>query len=241
MRKFRHYVPLCVALLVAALSTASAEVRIFLPQLLKGAGLTVEIALASFALVIVGSFVAGLAQLSRIAIIRSIAIIYIEIFRGTSLFVQLFWIFFVLPEFGVTLTPMTAAILGLGLNFAAYGAEIVRGAILAVPTGQYDAAIAMNLSRGDTMRRIILPQALVAMVPPFGNLCVDLVKSTSLVSVIALYDLTFAAYQMNAALADTFSIFGMTMLLYYIFSQAVRIVATGLERRFARGLSRGHL
>src|SRR3546814_7894014 len=95
---------------------------------------------------------------------------YIELFRVTSALVQLFWLFFVLPEFGIRLSEMTVAVLGLGLNVGAYGAEVVRGAIQAVPKGQWEAATALNMSYPLAMRRIILPQAVVAMLPPWGNL-----------------------------------------------------------------------
>lgn len=217
------------------------DVPQFLPQLLRGAGLTVELTVLSFVLAIAGAFVIGLARLSTYVTVRVVASIYVEIFRGTSLLVQLFWIFFVLPEFGVNLDPFVAAVTGLTLNFAAYGSEIVRGAILSVPRGQHEAVIALNIGKWKAMRRVILPQALVPMIPPFGNLCVDLMKSTSLVSVVTLRDLTFAAYQVNQALLRTIQIFGVAMLIYYIFSQLVRIVFAQLERRFGRGLSRGRV
>ena len=159
-------------------------------------------------------------------------------FRGTSLLVQLFWIFFVLPEFGINLSPFVASVAGLTLNFAAYGGEVVRGAILSIPRGRSNAVLALNISRSRAIRRIILPQAVIPMIPPFGNLCVDLTKSTSLVSAITLQDLTFAAYQINRALLRTFQIFGVAMLIYYIFSQVIRISFEHLELKLARGLSR---
>jgi polar amino acid transport system permease protein len=145
----------------------------------------------------------------------------------------------VLPWFGLTLTPFLAGILGLSLNFAAYGAEIVRGAILAVPRSQYDALIALNIGKWHAMRRIIFPQAAISMIPPFGNLCIDLLKSTALVSSITVGELTFAAYQVNREFLLTLQIFGVAMLIYYFLSQVVRIATMHLENRFARGISRG--
>jgi polar amino acid transport system permease protein len=239
MKRLNHYLPLLFALILGIASIGIGDVATFLPQLLLGAGLTIEITVNSFVFAMTASFVAGLARLSRFAIIRWGAMAYIEVFRGTSLLVQLFWIFFVLPEFGINLSPFLAAVVGLSLNFGAYGAEIVRGAILSIPRGQYDAVVALNINKWRSMRRIILPQALIAMIPPFGNQCIDLMKSTALVSAITLRDLTFAAYQMNQVLVRTLQIFGVTMLIYYMFSQFVRIVTIRLEQRFAQGLSRG--
>jgi polar amino acid transport system permease protein len=235
----RHYLPLLTAVSLGICSIGFGDVHEFLPLLLRGAILTVELTLISFLFAISGSFIAGLARLARFAPVRWIAATYVEVFRGTSLLVQLFWIFYVLPEFGLNLSPFVAGVAALSLNFSAYGAEIVRGSIRSISSGQYDAIVALNISKARSMRRIILPQALVPMIPPFGNLCVDLMKSTALVSAISLRDLTFAAYQMNQVLLRTIQIFGIALLIYYILSQLVRITFERLERRFARGLSRG--
>lgn len=118
------------------------------------------------ALALVVAFVAGLGRISRHAAVRWLATAYIEFFRGTSIFVQLFWIYFVLPMTGAELTPMQAGVMALGLNVGAYGAEVVRGAILAVPRDQHEACVAVNLTRFQRMRHIILPQALPLMLRP---------------------------------------------------------------------------
>lgn len=114
-----------------------------------------------------------------------------EVFRGTSALVQLFWFYFVLPMFGMKLPALLVGIVVLGANAGAYGAEVVRGAILAVPAGQREAAVALNLTRARTIWRIILPQAVPAMLPPTGNLLIELLKNTALVSLITITDLTF--------------------------------------------------
>src|SRR3546814_18898427 len=114
--------------------------------------------------------------------LRWLAITYIELFRGTSALVQLFWLFFVLPHFGLTLEPLTVAVAALGLNVGAYAAEVVRGAIDAVPRGQWEATIALNMSPIEALRRHILPPAVVAMSPPCGNLFIHLLKRTDLAS-----------------------------------------------------------
>src|SRR5262249_33804202 len=148
----------------------------FLPLLLKGALVTLELTVLSAVVALIVSIVAGLLRLSPWRSLRSAALFYVEIFRGTSALVQVFYFFFVLPMLGIDLSPMTAGVLALGLNFGAYGSEIVRSAVLNVPRGQREAAISLNYSPSLAMRRIIFPQALVAMVPPFGNLLIDLVK-----------------------------------------------------------------
>src|SRR5262249_22680282 len=138
--------------------------REFLPGLLAGALITIEITVLAAIVAVVCAVVAALAKMYGWLPLRWLAIAYIEIFRGTSALVQLFWLFFVLPFFGITLSPITVAVVGLGLNIGAYGAECVRGAIQAVPRGQWEATTALNMTLAMALRRIILPQAFVAMI-----------------------------------------------------------------------------
>ncbi|CFN81228.1 binding-protein-dependent transport system inner membrane protein [Bordetella pertussis] len=155
-----------------------------------------------------------------------------EVFRGTSALVQLFWFYFVLPMFGMKLPALLVGIVVLGANAGAYGAEVVRGAILAVPAGQREAAVALNLTRARTIWRIILPQAVPAMLPPTGNLLIELLKNTALVSLITITDLTFRGQLLRSETLRTTEIFTLVLLLYF----AVALVITGgirmLERRF---------
>src|SRR5690606_18739516 len=144
------------------------------------ARVTAELALASTVHGGLLAFAAGIGKLSKVAPLRWLSVVYIEIFRGTSLLVQMFWLFFALPLLGVRLEPTTAGILALSLNIGAYGAEVVRGAILAVDPKQYEAATAVNFGPRYTLWQIILPQALVEMMPPFGNLVVQNLKDTAL-------------------------------------------------------------
>ena len=159
-------------------------------------------------------------------------------FRGTSALVQLFWLFFVLPHFGLTLDPIPVAVLALSLNIGAYGAEVVRGAILAVPRGQYEASIALNMRPSTRMRRIILPQATAAMIPPWGNLFIELLKATALVSLITVSDLTFEAYQLNQATLQTVQIFTLVLVMYLAIALVITFLMRGLERRVARATGR---
>lgn len=135
------------------------------PRLLGGVWVSVQLTVLAALLAIAVAGVVGLLKLAPNPVLRAGATVYIEIFRGTSLLVQLYWIFFVLPLFGVTIDKFTAGFLAVGLNLGAYGAEVVRGAIRSVPQGQWEAAVALNLSPARRMWRIILPQALVIMLP----------------------------------------------------------------------------
>jgi polar amino acid transport system permease protein len=145
----------------------------------------------------------------------------------------------VLPQFGVSLEPFLVAVLALGLNVGAYGSEVVRGAILGVPRGQWEATTALNISRGSALRRIILPQAFVAMIPPWGNLFIELLKATSLVSLITLSDLAFRAQTLNQSTFKTVPIFTLVLLIYLVLSLALTIGMRFLENRAGLGLARG--
>jgi polar amino acid transport system permease protein len=206
-----------------------------LPHLLLGLEVTVALTVGGALVAIVAAFTAGLTQLSRYWLLRVIAIIYIDLFRGTSALVQLFWAYFALPMLGIVLSAMTTGIWVLGLNIGAYGAEVVRGAIQAIPKEQWEAAIALNFTPQQTLWRIIIPQALPAMLPPFGNLLIELLKSTALVSMIALSDLTFQAQILRASTLRTTEIFLLVLVLYFFLAQVIAFIIHRLERRFSIG------
>ncbi|MDA7981423.1 MAG: ectoine/hydroxyectoine ABC transporter permease subunit EhuC [Alphaproteobacteria bacterium] len=220
-----------------AIATFS-EYRIFLPALLRGAVVTVKVGVLSIALFYAMAFIAGIGRLNKNRIIRYTATVYIEVFRGTSLLVILFWLFFVLPEFGVILSPLAAAVLGMGLNYGAYGAEVVRGAILAVPRGQYEASLALNMTPRKQMLRVVLPQAVLVTIPGLSNLTIELIKATALVSAVTLVDITFASVQQNQIHLRTIDIFVITLLLYYCLAQFVRFGGGMLEARASRHLAK---
>lgn len=237
----RRLLVICALVSFAAgLCVASfAGFRDFLPGLLTGAWVTLQITVAGCALAVVMGLIAGLCKLYGARPLRWLAVLYIEVFRGTSALVQLFWLFFVLPHFGVHLSPMAVAIIALGLNVGAYGAEVVRGAIVAVPRGQFEAAIALNMSHLTTMWRIILPQALVRMIPPWGNLFIELLKASALVSLITISDLTFKAYQINQTTFRTVEIFSLVLVMYLGIALIITLSMRMLETRAGAGLARG--
>jgi polar amino acid transport system permease protein len=206
--------------------------------LLRGLATTVELTLAAVALAVVIALAAGLARMSPRRALAWPAVIYIEVFRGTSALVQLFWFYFVLPFFGVELPAFAAGVLVLALNTGAYGAEVVRGAVLAVPRGQLDAAAALNLSRVQALWRIVMPQAFPAMLPPAGNLAIELLKNSALVSLITITELTFAAQLLRAETLRSAEIFGLVLVLYFAVALCITAGMRLLERRAARGLER---
>jgi polar amino acid transport system permease protein len=201
------------------------------PPLLEGLAVTLEIMGGAVVLAVPLALAAGIGRLSTLRPVRWLASIYVEVFRGTSALVQLFWFYFVLPLFGVQLPAMLVGIVVLALNAGAYGAEVVRGAIRAVPPGQREAGVALNLTRGQIMRRIVVPQAIPAMLPPAGNLLIELLKNTALVSLITITDLTFRGQLLRSETLRTTEIFALMLLMYFAVALMITAGVRLLERR----------
>lgn len=201
----------------------------YLGPLLDGAKVTAEIAAASTVGGAILAFAAGMARAAGGWPSSTIAAIYVEIFRGTSLLVQLFWLYYALPLVGPSLTPIETGILGLALNIGAYGAEVVRGAILAVPREQHEAARALNFTHRHTLWHIVLPQAILEMLPPLGNLAIQNLKDTSLVSMITISDLTFHAQTLRNFTLASVPIYTLTLLLYFGMALILMGALRGLE------------
>ncbi|RUW53303.1 ectoine/hydroxyectoine ABC transporter permease subunit EhuC [Mesorhizobium sp. M1A.F.Ca.ET.072.01.1.1] len=208
-------------------------------RILSGTLVSMMLTILAAILAIAIAVAAGLMRMSPNPLVRGIATLYIEIFRGTSLLVQLYWIFFVLPLFGITLEKFTAGFVAVGMNLGAYGSEVVRGAILSVPRGQWEAALALNMSPAKRMQRVILPQALLIMLPPWGNLLIELLKGTALVALIAVADLTFQAKQINATTYLSAQSFGTALTVYYIVARfiitpSMRWLEGNMKRKMGR-------
>ena len=210
----------------------------FFPTLLEAAIVTVEVAFFSIIVAVIVATTAGLARLSRFAIVRWVARIYVEIFRGAALLVILFWIYYVMPFFGIFLDAFTAAVIGLGLNSGAYASEIVRSAILAVPKDQYEAAKALNFTRRQQLWRVIIPQAVVMMIPPFGNMFIEIVKATSLVSLITIHEVTARAVQLNNVYLMPMEVFTLVLVIYYVIGRMIGSGMRRAERRLNLNLGR---
>jgi len=203
----------------------------FFPTLLKGAGLTVLISVISMAVAIVLGLVLVLMRLYGGVPISTIAQAYIEIYRGTPLLIQLYILYYGLPNIGISLNPLSAAIIGLGMNYAAYEAELYRGGINSVSKGQTEAALSLGMTQGLALRRIILPQAFRVALPGITNDFIALFKDSSLVSVIAMVELT-KTYTILATNTLRFFELGLIVaLLYFGMSYPLSIIARRLEER----------
>src|ERR687895_184620 len=210
-----------------------------MPFICDGAVVTVQVTLGGAALAIVLALVAGLAATSRRRVVRAVARVYMEFFRGASVLVQMFWIFYAMPTItGYRLGATFAGILTLGLNLGAYGSEVVRGAIQAVPQPQREAGIALNFSSYQRMRRIVLPQAFVGMLPQMNNLLIELLKATSLVSAITVADMTYQSNLTVSSGGDILIVFAVVMLIYFLMAQVITVVMRVIERRAATAMGR---
>ncbi|GGA95086.1 ectoine/hydroxyectoine ABC transporter permease subunit EhuC [Brucella endophytica] len=207
----------------------------YFPMLWQGAVVTMTITLASIAIGAVLAFFFGILRVEGGPILSTGALCYTEVFRGTSLFVQLFWFYYALPLVGLSFEPMTTGILVLAAHAGGYGAEIVRGALSSVSAQQLEAARALNFGRFQTLFRISLPQAIVEMMPAFGNLAIETLKLSSLVSLISIADLTFAAQSIRNITLDSASIYSITLLCYFAMALVLMVAIRMIERFVRRG------
>ncbi|MGJ5827725.1 ectoine/hydroxyectoine ABC transporter permease subunit EhuC [Streptomyces ossamyceticus] len=206
---------------------------------LRGVWVTVQLLVFGGLLATVVSFAVGIARVDRRWIVRFLAGVYTEVFRGTSALIMIFWVYFVLPlAFGWQLVPMWAAVLALGLTYGAYGAEIVRGALNSVDPAQREGGIALSFSPWQRMRLILLPQAVPEMIPPFANLLVELLKGTALVSIMGMGDLAFSGSLVRLALQESVEIYTYILLIYFVIAFLLTRAMRALERRLKAGVGR---
>ncbi|MDQ4045867.1 MAG: amino acid ABC transporter permease [Actinomycetota bacterium] len=195
---------------------------------------TIPLTLASFALGLALALVVALMRLSRNAALSGAARFYVSVIRGTPLLVQLFVIFYGLPTIGVKLDPWPSAIIAFSLNVGGYAAEIIRAAILSVPKGQWEAGHTIGMSRGQSLRRIILPQAARVSVPPLSNTFISLVKDTSLASLILVTELFRNAQQIAAFSQEFMVLYLEAALVYWVICLALSSGQSALEKRLDR-------
>jgi polar amino acid transport system substrate-binding protein len=201
------------------------------PLLRRAALLTLGVSMASMALAIAVGFLLAVCRVFGPLPVRWLATAYIEVIRGTPLLIQLLFIFYGLPNIGIRLSPFVASVLGLGLNYAASEAEVYRAGLLSVPAGQWQAAYALGLTRGNALRLIIIPQAIRLVLPPFTNDFIALLKDSSLVSALTMVELT-GAY--NRLATQTFDYFGtglLVALLYLLLGLPFARLARSMEER----------
>jgi polar amino acid transport system permease protein len=210
-----------------------------LPLYLDGAWVTIQLTLGGAALAFVLAMVFGILGTMDHWLPRAVSTVYVEVFRGIAALVLMFWMVFALPvASGFELEVRFAAILALGLNVGAYGAEVVRAAVNAVPRAQVEAAVALNMSWFQRVRLVVLPQAWAQMLPTFGNLVIELMKATAVASLVGVADLTFVAQQMRQATGETVTAFIGAFVTYYLIAQVLIFGMRLLERRADRRLGR---
>lgn len=205
---------------------------------LQGAWVTVQVTVLAALLGGVFALFSGVGMLSRRAWVRSVSRVYMEVFRGVSALVLMFWMVFSLPILtDIRLTPFTGAVLALALNIGAYEAEIVRGGVQSVPKGQWEAATALNLSPTRRLRKVVLPQAVAIMIPPWGTMTIHLLKASSLVSLVNVVDLTFEARQLQVTLGpeSTVPLYTGLLIWYFVLAQILARLFEWMERRATVG------
>jgi polar amino acid transport system substrate-binding protein len=218
-------------------ASKNAPVRTFFPMLLKGAGITVLISVASMALAVTLGLVLTLTRQYGRPLLGRLATSYIEIYRGTPLLIQLYILYYGLPNIGISLSPVIAAVLGLGMNYAAYEAELYRAGISAIPKGQMEAALSLGMTQRTAVQRIILPQAFRIALPGVTNDFIALFKDSSLVSIIAMVELTKTYTILAASTLRFFELGIIVAVLYFAMSYPLSLLARRLEERL-KGKSR---
>lgn len=208
---------------------ASRTLGDYLPLLFGGIPVTLEVTFAAIVLVVLFGFLFGLGRSSGRRALRWPAGALVEFLRGSSAIVQLFWAFYVLPFLGIDLSPFTAGVLVLGLNGGAYFSEVVRAGLASVPRGQVEAAVALHLSPWFRFRRIMLPQALPVMVPPFGNALIDMLKFSALLSLVTIQELAYRADAIRSVLGESGPVYGLTLLIYFAMAVALSFGVSRLE------------
>ena len=191
---------------------------------------TIPLSLLAFILGIIVALLVALMRLSKSRVLQGIAKFYVWIIRGTPLLVQLFIIFYGLPQFGIVLSPFVSAVVGLTISQGAYNSEVIRAAINAVPKGQWEAAHALNISRAQTIRHIIIPQAALIAVPSVGNYFISLTKDTSLCAVLTVKEVFQIA---RAQVASNFQPLWMYVeagIIYLILCTALTFLQSCLEK-----------
>ncbi len=209
--------------------------REFLPILLQGAVVTVQVTALSFLLSSAIGLVLALGKLSPVRAVSWAASTVVNVIRGLPIIVQLFYIYFVLPEVGIQLTAFQAGVIGLGIAYSAYQAENFRSGIEAVDPGQREAALAMGMRPALLMRRVVLPQAFRIALPPYGNTLVMMLKDSSLVSTITVAEMTRQGQLIAASTFQNMTVYTLVALLYLAMSLPLVWGLRRLEKRFGAG------
>ncbi|MEU0353819.1 ectoine/hydroxyectoine ABC transporter permease subunit EhuC [Streptomyces cyaneofuscatus] len=207
------------------------------PQVRSGLWVTLQATVLGALLAGVLAFALGLMANSRLLLARGFSRVVVEFFRGTSLYIQLFWLYYAMPLVtGYELAPVACGVVAFGLNYGAYGAEVVRGAINSVPRAQYEAAIALNLSPSRRLWKVILPQAWVQMIPSFTNLLIQLLKCTPLLWLLSAADLMTVVQTLRDRTGETLTAYLTLLAVYFVLAYALTMLMNLLERSAKRRL-----
>lgn len=193
--------------------------------------MTLPLTLISFVLGIILALITALARLSKNSLLKSIFFVYVWIFRGTPLLVQLFIVFFGLPSVGIQLDAFTAAVITFSLNTGAYASESIRSALLAIPKGQYESAASLGMSPRQILFRITAPQAFKIALPPLSNNFISLVKDTSLASSITIVEIFMTAQRIAARTYEPLLLYSMVALYYLLFCTLLNFIQSQLEKK----------
>lgn len=204
----------------------------YMPSFLEASLVVMEITVLVILLSWACGLIAALGKTSRNRAMRGVASFYVWFIRGTPTLIQIFIVYFGLPQVGMRLSPFVAGVIALGVNSGAYVAEIVRGGLLAIPKGQMESALATGMSHGQAMRRIILPQVVRIIVPPITNEAVTTLKNTSLLSTITVVELTLQAQIVIAATYRPFDFYIIAAVLYLLMTTVLTQLSTWVERRY---------
>ncbi|KZF11891.1 amino acid ABC transporter permease [Rhodococcus sp. EPR-157] len=196
--------------------------------------MTIPLTAISFVVGLVIALGVALARISSNTVLAGLARFYVSIIRGTPLLLQLFIVFYALPQFGVVIDPFPAAVIAFSLNVGGYAAEVIRAAILSVPKGQWEASQTIGMGYRTTLQRIILPQALRTAVPPLSNTLISLVKDTSLASTILVTELLRVAQLAAAPTFDFFALYSVAALYYWVICMVLSLFQGKLEVRLDR-------
>ena len=205
-------------------------------RLADGVWITIQLAVMAGAVGTASAIVSGLAGLSSSRAVRWANQVYVDFFRGSSAIIQLYWAYYALPiiDRDLTFSPLQVGVVVLGLNMGGYGSEIVRGAVQSVSRGQYEASTALSIGGYQRMRYIIFPQAVLSMLPPYGNLLIEMLKGTALVSLITLADLTRVGLDLRqAGDLSSASAFTALLVIYFFLAISITFIVRRAER-FAR-------
>lgn len=201
--------------------------------LLEGTYYTMLITIVSMIFGLLIGFFICMLRLSEKKLLVILAKFYVSVIRGTPLLVQIFIIYYGLPDFGITLKPLTAAFISLSINIGAFLSETIRGAIISIPKGQMEAAVSVGMTYWQAMKRIILPQALRVAIPPMGNTFIGMLKETSLVSVITVTELLRASQLLISKYLVVMPFYLAIALIYWIMSTLFSIILATIEKRLS--------